>query len=175
MIPITSFFIYSQILVFCALILDFVAFQFKKRKYIFLCLILSTLLIGLHYFFLNKIAAAMLLLFSSLRFIIFYFTENKNYLYIFIALNSISLIFTYNEIFDLIIFASSIVFIIGMMQKEDRLMREVMMISMTLAITYNFIIFSPMGAITEISVLISNLIGYHRYHITKHDKKRFLR
>ena len=165
MIELTSFFIYSQIFVFSAMIFDFLAFQFKKRKYIFLCLIVSTCLISMHYFFLNKIAAAVILVFSAIRFVTYYFTENKNYLYIFIALNVISLFFTYKEIYDLIICAGTTIFIIGMMQKEDKLMREIMMISMVMAITYNIIIFSPMGVVTETSVLVSNLLGYYRHHI----------
>jgi len=119
----------------------------------------------MHYFFLNKIAAAVILVFSAIRFVTYYFTENKNYLYIFIALNVISLFFTYKEIYDLIICAGTTIFIIGMMQKEDKLMREIMMISMVMAITYNIIIFSPMGVVTETSVLVSNLLGYYRHHI----------
>jgi hypothetical protein len=165
MFELTSYFIYSQIFVFSAMIFDFLAFQFKKRKYIFLCLIVSTCLISLHYFFLNKIAAAIILVFSAIRFVTYYFTENKNYLYIFIVLNIISLFFTYKEIYDLIICVGTIIFIIGMMQKEDKSMREIMMISMAMAIIYNLIIFSPMGVVTETSVLISNLLGYYRHHI----------
>jgi len=114
---------------------------------------------------LNKIAAAVILIFSAIRFITYYFTEDKRYLYLFIALNIISLFFTYKEIYDLIICTGTIIFIIGMMQKEDKLMREIMMISMAMAITYNIIIFSPMGIIAETSVLISNLLGYYRHHI----------
>ena len=164
MIEVTMQFICSQMFVFCAMIFDFMAFQFKKRKQIFFCLMLSTVFVSLQYFLLNKKAAAILMLLSSLRFAIYYLTKNKNYLYLFIATNTISLFFTYKEMYDVIIYSSSVIFIIGMLQKEDALMREIMGISMTLAIVYNILIFSPMGVVAETSILISNLVGYYKYH-----------
>ena len=87
MIALTSSFIASQIIVFIAMIFDFLSMQYKKREYTFLCLIVSASLISTHYFLLNRIAAGVIVFFSVLRFITCYFTTNKKYLYIFILLN----------------------------------------------------------------------------------------
>jgi hypothetical protein len=143
------YFIFSQIAMFIAMIFDFLSLQFKKREPLFLCLIVSASLISAHYFFLNKIAAGVIVFFSVLRFITCYFTTNKKYLYMFIALNTISLILTYKSPYDLIIYVGINIFIVGNFQKDDSRMRKMMMIGTSIAVLYNAIIFSPMGVIAE--------------------------
>jgi len=148
---------------------DFLSFQYKKREHTFLCLIVSASLISAHYFLLGKIAAGVIVSISVLRFITCYFTTNKKYLLIFIALNTISLFFTYKDLTDLIIYAGSIIFIIGNFQKDNKLMRKLMMGGTSIVVLYNAIIFSPMGIITEGSFLISNFIGYYRHYVKNSD------
>lgn len=167
MIKLTLPFVVSQLAMFVAMIFDFLSLQFKKREYTFLCLIISASLISAHYFLLNKIAAGVIVFFSVLRFITCYFTTNKKYLYVFILLNTISLFFTYKEIYDLIIYFGLIIFIIGNFQEDNRLMRKLMMVGTSILIFYNSIIFSPMGVITEGSFLLSNFIGYYRFYLKK--------
>ena len=165
MIQLTTAFIISQIAMFIAMGFDFLSLQFKKREYTFLCLIVSASLISTHYFLLNKIAAGVIVFISVLRFITCYFTTNKKFLLIFIALNTISLFFTYTEVYDLIIYVGLIVFIIGNFQKNNKLMRKLMMVGTSIIIVYNIIIFTPMGIVAESSFLISNFIGYYRHYI----------
>ena len=165
MIQLTAAFIISQIAMCIAMGFDFLSLQYKKREYTFLCLIISASLISTHYFLLNKIAAGVIVFISVLRFITCYFTTNKKFLFIFIGLNTISLFFTYTEIYDLIIYIGLIVFIIGNFQKNNKLMRKLMMVGTSIVIIYNLIIFSPMGVIAESSFLISNFIGYYRHYI----------
>jgi hypothetical protein len=163
----TPAFIISQIAMFIAMGFDFLSLQYKKREYTFLCLIISASLISAHYFLLNRIAAGVIVFFSVLRFITCYFTTNKKYLFIFILLNTISLFFTYKEIYDLIIYVGLVIFITGNFQKDNKLMRKLMMVGTSILIIYNGIIFSPMGIIAESSFLISNFIGYYRHYIRK--------
>jgi hypothetical protein len=158
-------FIISQIAMLIAMGFDFLSLQYKKREYTFLCLIVSASLISAHYFLLNKIAAGVIVFFSVLRFITCYFTTNKKYLFIFIALNTISLFFTYKSATDLIIYIGLIIFITGNFQRDNKLMRKLMMCGTSIIILYNAIIFSPMGVIAESSFLISGFIGYYRYYV----------
>ena len=167
MFTLTTAFILSQIVIFIAMIFDFLSMQYKKREYTFLCLIISACLISAHYFLLNKIAAGVIIILSVLRFITCYFTTNKKYLFVFLLLNTISLFFTYKEIYDLIIYVGLVIFIIGNFQEDNRLMRKLMMVGTFILIIYNSIIFSPMGVIAESSFLISNFIGYYRHYIKK--------
>lgn len=167
MIQLTSAFIISQVVMFIAMGFDFLSLQYKKREYTFLCLIISASLISTHYFLLNKIAAGVIVFISVLRFVTCYFTTNKKFLLIFIGLNTISLFFTYSEIYDLIIYFGLVIFIIGNFQSNNKLMRKLMMVGTALILIYNAIIFSPMGIITEGSFLISNFIGYYRHYVRK--------
>ena len=169
MIELTTAFIISQIAMFIAMGFDFLSLQYKKREYTFLCLIISASLISAHYFLLNKNAAGVIVFISILRFITCYFTTNKKFLFIFIGLNTISLFFTYTEIYDFIIYTGLLVFIIGNFQKDNKLMRKLMMVGTSIIIIYNLIIFTPMGVIAESSFLISNFIGYYRHYI-KNEK-----
>ncbi|MCK5107148.1 MAG: YgjV family protein [Nanoarchaeota archaeon] len=150
---------------FIAMGLDFLSFQYKKREYTFLCLIISASLTSAHYFLLNKIAAGIIVFISVLRFITCYFTTNKKFLWAFIALNTASLLFTYTEIYDLIIYVGLLAFIVGSFQKDNRLMRKQMMVGTAICIIYNILIFSPMGIIAGCFFLISNFIGYYRHYI----------
>jgi hypothetical protein len=163
----TPAFIISQIAMLIAMGFDFLSLQYKKREYTFLCLIVSASLISAHYFLLNRIAAGVIVFFSVLRFITCYFTTNKMYLFLFILLNTVSLFFTYKEIYDLIIYVGLVVFIIGNFQKDNKIMRKLMMVGTSIIIIYNSIIFSPMGVIAESSFLISNFIGYYRHYMKR--------
>lgn len=167
MIELTAFFIISQILMFFAMIFDFLSLQYKKRKHTFSFLIMSAALISTHYFLLNKITAGVIVCISVFRFITCYYTTDKKYMYLFIGLTLTSLIFTYTEIFDLIITVGLIIFIIGNFQKNNKLMRKLMMVGTSIIVIYNIIIFSPMGFIGEGIFLISNFIGYYRHYIKK--------
>jgi hypothetical protein len=170
MLELTLPFIISQIAMFIAMVFDFLSLQFKKREYTFLCLIVSASLISAHYFLLNKIAASVIVFISVLRFITCYFTTNKKYLIIFIALNTISLFFTFKEIYDLIIYTGLVIFIIGNFQADNKLMRKLMMVGTSIIVIYNIVIFSPMGVIGESLFLLSNFIGYYRYYLRSGEK-----
>jgi hypothetical protein len=172
MYDLTLPFIISQVAMFIAMGFDFLSLQYKKREHTFLCLIVAAGLISAHYFLLGKIAAGVIVSISVLRFITCYFTTNKKYLFIFIALNTISLFFTYKDPTDLIIYVGLIIFIVGNFQEDNRLMRKLMMGGTSLIVLYNAIIFSPMGAVGEGSFLISNFIGYYRHYVKNNEKTK---
>ena len=166
----TIAFILSQIAMFIAMISDFLSLQFKKRQHTFIFLIISASLISTHYFLLGKVAAGVIVFISVLRFITCYFTTNKKYLFIFIGLNTLSLFFTYQSPTDLIIYIGLVIFIIGNFQKNNKLMRKLMMVGTFIVILYNFVIYSPMGVIAEGSFLVSNFVGYYRHYLRKNKK-----
>lgn len=167
MIELTTNFIISQILVFGAIIFDFLSFQFKERKKILFLLIISATLISAHYFFLGKIVAGLIVCVSVIRFITAYHSTDKRFIYLFILLNTIVLIFTFSQIYDLIIYIGLIFIIIGNFQKDDRKLRLIMMVGTFLVMVYNIVIFTPMGVIAEGLFLTSNLIGYYRHYLKR--------
>ncbi len=168
-------FIISQILMFLAMGTDFLSMQFKNRKYIFGILMISAALISIHYLLLGKITAGIIVTISVLRFFTCIWTTDKRYLYIFLVLNTLAIIFSYTEIYDLIIYLGLFVFIIWNFQKNDKKMRLLMMLGTTMVMSYNILIFSPMGAIAEWSFLVSHILWYYRYYISKSKKNKNLK
>ncbi len=164
-------FIISQVLMFFAMGTDFLSMQFKNRKYIFLALIASAVLISTHYFLLDKTAAGIIVTISVLRFITCYFTTDKKYLYIFLILNVIAIVTTYSEIRDLMFFVWVSIFIVWNFQANDKFMRKIMMLWTAIIMIYNILIFSPMGAVAEWAFLVSHILGYYRYYFKRWKKK----
>jgi hypothetical protein len=164
---VVSSFVISQIAMFIAMIFDFLSLQYKKREYTFLCLVVSSSLISAHYFLLNKTAAGIIVFFSVLRFVTCYFTTKKKFLIIFLVLNTIALLITYKEIYDVMVYMGLFIFIIGNFEEDNRRMRKMMMVGTSILVLYNAIIFSPIGAIAEGSFLVSNFIGYYRHYNKK--------
>ena len=160
-------FIISQVAITIATGLDFLGWQYKKREHTFLCLIVSGGLMVAHYFLLGKIAAAVIVSISFLRFITCYFTTNKKYLLIFILLNTISLIFTFKDPTDLIIYVGVTILMVGNFQKDNKMMRKLMMVGTPLFIIYDLIIFSPMAVVADVTLFVSGFIGYYRHYLKK--------
>ncbi|MGV8169190.1 MAG: YgjV family protein [Candidatus Nanoarchaeia archaeon] len=171
MIELNTSFIVSQVLVLIAMVFDFLSFQQKERRKLFLCLIVSAALISTHYFLLGKTVAGIIVFISVLRFITCIFTTDKRFLFLFIFLNTLVLIFTYQNAYDIIFYLGVCIIIIGNFQKSDKNLRRIMMIGTSLVIIYNALIFTPMGVVVEASFLTSNLIGYYRFYIKKKSKK----
>ncbi len=167
MFELTALFIISQLARFLAILFDFLSLQLKKRQHIFFLLIISASLISLHYFFLGLVTAGALVLISVLRFIVCYFTTDKRWLVLFIILPTISLYFTYSNLYDIVIYTGLIIFIFGNFQKDDKLMRQFMMIGTGIVTIYNIAVFSPMGIIGEGTFFLSGVIAYYRYYIKK--------
>lgn len=162
-----SSFIISQILMFFAIGFDFLSMQLKERKHIYLALVFSASLISSHLFLLWKTTTWIIVLFSVLRFIVCMFSTNKKYLIIFVLLNTITLIYTFTEIYDLILYAWLTIFIIWNFQNNEKTMRKIMMIGTLLTIAYYIVIFSPMAIIAESIFLSSAVIWYYRHYVKK--------
>lgn len=160
-----SSFLISQILVTIAIVFDFLSFQYRAREGTYLCLIVSASLICAHYFLLGNVAAGTLVAFTVLRFVVCYYTTDKRFLLMFMALNVVSIFFIYQSEIDLMIFIGSMIFMIGNFQENNKLMRILMMIGTSLYLCYNIIIASPMAVVLEGLYLVSNFIGYYRHYI----------
>ncbi|MFT4250043.1 MAG: YgjV family protein [Candidatus Woesearchaeota archaeon] len=160
-------FLLSQILIAIALISDIISFQLKKREHILVFLTFSSLLIATHYLFLEEINAAILFFFSFASFITATKTTNKKFLYAFMILYILPITLNYTSWTDLVIFTGLYIGLIARFQKNDKHLRILMMIATSIVITYNAIIFTPMGVLIELVFLSSNIIGYYRHHIKK--------
>ena len=167
-----SLFVLSQILIGFAICSDIVSFQFKKREYIVCCLLVSCILISLHFMCLGHWTAACLGLVAAARFITSLFSTSKIVLGFFIGVTVIVSALTYDGLLSVIGCIGAIFGTIASFSKEDKQLRQLMSICTCVWIIHNYFAGSPGAVIMEIFFLSSNLIGYYRYYIR--PKKQIL-
>ena len=159
------YFIISQILVFCAICIDYISFQFKDRKKILLLLSFSSLLIAIHYLMLQETTAFIFEVFILVAFLVSAHTHNKKVMIFFLIVFILPLIFNYTSYYDIIIFLGVYIALIAKFQKNDKTIRILTMIGTLFVIVYNAIIFTPFGVLFELIYLVSNCIGYCKFYI----------
>ena len=162
-----TIFMISQILVATAIIFDLLSFQFKNRKYILLCLISASILISLHFLLLEKWTAAALMMVAFLRFSTSYFTTSLKARNFFILLSILVSIITFQNFLSIISCIAAIFGTLASFHKEDRQLRQLMVLGSSFWILHNALVFSPVAVIMETIFLSSNLIGYYRFYLKK--------
>jgi Bacterial inner membrane protein len=85
-------------------------------------------------------------------------------MYLFISLQLLLTVFLFKDIYDLLPFISSSLVTVAAFQKNDLLLRQVMMLASMVLISYNVLIFTPVGVLLEVVFLGSNIVGYWRYY-----------
>ncbi|PID70303.1 hypothetical protein CSB37_02870 [bacterium DOLZORAL124_38_8] len=157
-------FLISQILATGAFISDMLSFQQKTRKNILILLSISSGLIALHYFFLNKFLAGLLVFISLVRYITACYTKSNKALFLFLGINIISGIYLYSHSTDIITILALVFITVGSFQKNDQYLRLIMMPGTALFILYNYLIWSPVAVLLESALLTSNIVGYLRHY-----------
>ena len=160
-------FLISQLLAWTAIIADLCSFQFKERKKIIIFFIISSLCIGIHYYLLERYLPAFIAIPVIIRFFIWYYSTNRYWMPLFIAIFIGSTIFLYKDIYDLLVLTAAIFATFWSFQTWDKNLRLYMMWATVCFLIYNIAVFSPVGIIWDISFLWSNLVGYYRYYIKK--------
>lgn len=164
-----NLFITSQALVCIAIISDILSFQFKKREYILICLVISSLLVSIHFFLLGNTTAGLLMLVAFIRFILSIFTTSRKILYVLIIISIIITFLFFDGLISIVSLVATIFQTVAAFQHTDKKIREVMLVGSSLWIINNILSKSPMAVLMEIIFLLSNIIGYIRYY-TKHQK-----
>lgn len=159
----TPFFL-SQILVATAIGFDLMSFQFKDRQKIVTCLFLAGILISVHFILLGQWTAASLMLIATIRYLVSVFSTSSILKYLFCTASVISTALTYSGLVSVISCFASIFQTVAAFNKDDRRLRELMIIGTALWLTHNYLIGSPTAVVMEILFICSNLIGYYRYY-----------
>lgn len=162
---IMSLFVLSQILIGFAICSDIITFQFKKREYIVACLLVSCILISLHFMCLGHWTAACLGMIAAVRFLINLFSTSKIFLWIFIGIVVVVTALTYEGPLSIIGCLASLFGTIASFSKGDKRLRQFMFICTSIWIVHNYLAGSPGAVFMEIFFLCSNLVGYFRYYI----------
>jgi hypothetical protein len=162
-----SVFVLSQILASIAIVFDLFSFQFKNRQYILLCFISASILLSMHFILLEKWTAAALMVIAIFRFTASYYTTSVKVRNLFIVLNILVCISTYQDYLSVLSCLAATLGTIGSFQKDDKRLREFMIVGTSLWVVHNALALTPMGTLIEMLFLGSNLTGYYRFYIKK--------
>ena len=162
----TPFFL-SQILVAIAIGFDLMSFQFKDRQKIVTCLFFAGTLISSHFILLEQWTAASLMVIATIRYLVSVFSTSSKLKYLFCTASVISTTVTYSGLVSVISCFASIFQTVAAFNKDDRRLREFMIVGTALWLLHNYLIGSPTAVIMEILFIGSNLVGYYRHYFRK--------
>ncbi|SDO64627.1 YgjV family protein [Desulforhopalus singaporensis] len=160
-----TLFTLSQILVGIAICTDIVSFQFKKKAHIVCCLLISCILIAVHFACLGHWTAALLGMLAAGRFAISLFTTSKLCMALFISAAVVASLLTFEGMLSILSCSGAVFGTIASFSREDKQLRRLMMVATTFWLIHNFLAGSPAAVIMECIFLGSNLVGYFRYYI----------
>ena len=160
-------FIVSQCLVAIATLLDLASFQFKSRSAILTCLFTSVLFTAVHFFLLDKISAACLMLLAALRYGYCIFARDPRVMLGFMAMSIAAVYITWHSWISLIALLAALLQTYASFQANDFTLRCFMIVGTLCWISHNVLVFSPVAVLMESVFLISNLIGLWRFYAKK--------
>ncbi len=160
-----SHFFISQILIGIAICFDILSFQFKERKKIVACLLVSCTLISIHFMLLDHWTAACLGILAAFRFTASMFSTSKKVMGFFvfttIAISAVS----YEGLLSILACTGGCFGTVASFCKEDKQLRQLMLVGTCLWIIHNYLAGSPGAVLMEAIFIGSNLVGYFRYYI----------
>ena len=162
-----SAFAVSQLLAAIAICFDLLSFQFKERRQIIACLIVSCLLIATHFMLLNLRTAMGLAALAALRFVVSYLTTSKKAMAGFILAAIAVTAATFQGPLSLLCCMGTIAGTIAAFCRADRRLRQLMMLATCLWLIHNIFAGTPLAVLMEALFLVSNLAGYYRFYWRK--------
>jgi len=160
-----SLFELSQVLVGVALCSDIVSFQFKKRVHIISCLVVSCIMISIHFICLGHWTAACLGILAATRFIVSLFSTSRVVMVFFMGVAVLASALTYEGLLSILGCSGSLFGTAASFSKDDKLLRQLMLIGTSLWLVHNILAGSPGAVVMEIIFICSNLVGYFRFYI----------
>ena len=160
----TDFFL-SQILAGIVISFDLLSFQFKDRRKIISCFLLACILLSIHFALLGQWTAAAIMLISTCRYFTSIFTTSRRVASIFVLVSLATTFFTFNGITSLLSGAASVFQTVAAFSRNDKTLRLMMIVGITLWLVHNMLIASPMAVVAELLFMGSNLVGLYRYYI----------
>ena len=169
--------IIAQSIGFIALVFIVLSFQKNKRSRILLFLIFAQISFVVHFGFLGAWTAVAMNAISATRTYIFNQKESKSWannriwFYLFLALFWIAGILVWEGYYSLFPILAMTAETIGLWMEKTKHIRILSLIPRPLWFTYNFIVGSYAGMITEVFVFSSIIIGIFRFDVSKAKRK----
>jgi len=162
-----SVFFISQVLVGIAILFDLMSFQFKERKKIVACLFAAGVLISSHFILLEQWTAASLMVIATTRYLISIFSTSPKLKWLFCGSSIVATTVTFSGLVSIISCLGSLFQTVAAFNKEDKRLRELMIVGTSFWLLHNYLIGSPTAVLMEVLFISSNLIGYYRYYVKK--------
>lgn len=128
-------------------------------------LLVSCLLIGVHFLLLEQWTASALAVVAALRFLVSLKTTSKRTMAGFMMLAVIITVITYAGPLSLLTCCGSLFGTAACFSTQDKRLRQLMLIGTSLWLTNNILVGSPMAVLMESLFICSNLLGYYRFYI----------
>ncbi|NLX18433.1 MAG: YgjV family protein [Desulfobulbus sp.] len=165
-----SYFAISQVLVGIAIGFDLLSFQFKQRRQIIACLIFSCLLIAVHFALLGHWTATGLAALAAVRFLASYHTTARPVMFFFIGATVLVAGLTFQGLLSVLSCLGAVFGTISTFSRDDRRLREIMLIGTSLWLVHNIIARTPTAVLMEALFIGSNLLGYYRFYYRRAGK-----
>lgn len=158
-----SDFAVSQILAAIAFILGLAAVQFRARRAILLCLVVSAAFNGAHFFALHRPGPGALLLLTGLRQFVALRTTDRRVLLFFLVVTAACFLATFETRLSFVALCGTLLGTYGSFQPAGRRVRLFFMAGGLMWLTHNVLAWTPVGIVMEASLLASSMVGYWRH------------
>lgn len=162
-----SFFVISQLLISTAIVFDLASFQCKQRRQVVGCLSIAGVLICSHFILLSQWTAAALMACATVRYFTSVFTTSWRAMWFFLIANFVIFTLTFSGVVSLISVIGATIQTIAAFQKNDKVLRQMMVMGTACWIVHNIIVNSPAAILMELLFLLSNVIAYRRFYCSK--------
>lgn len=156
----------------------FLSVQYNNKKQILGFQILANLFYAIQYLFLNAIPAALMSFVSLLRCIVFFTFERKNkkvpiyVLVIFILLIIVFAIFLNYGIIGFFPVVCTLLYTIGIWQKNLNFFRIITLITACFWIGYNLFVSAYSSLIGNVFEVLTSLIAIYRFNLKESENKK---
>ena len=140
-------------------------FLAKKRKNILNLQILDSSFDIIQYILLNAYTGCLISFLGALRAYTFKKTNNRIFLIIFIILYILASIFTFNGWISLLPLIAAITYTIVIWNKKEKSIRLFSIFVFVLWMIYDIIVKAYVSSITDIVLIISNILAFYKYDI----------
>lgn len=159
-----SDFLFSQILAAGAFACGVISFQFKARRAMLLWMCASASINAGHFFVLDRLGPGILYIVMALRVFTAAFSTDRRLLYLFLMLILLGFGISYERPLDILAMCAASLATYGNFQTTVLKVRLFYMACAALWVIHNALAGSPVAVLMETTFLISNFIGYRRYH-----------
>ncbi len=158
----------AQVCGIIVFILTVISVHFKTKEKIVMCFVFANIVVAIQYFLLNAITGAVVSVLNAIRCLVFYYFKKKDkkpsliVLLIFEIIAIVSGIFSWQNMWSIIPIIVTVIYTYGLWQDNVNVIRITAGLAGFGWAIYNIIVMAYVGAIQEISQLISSIIALIR-------------